>query len=476
MLENYAWGQTLIWGTFKHPPLFAWMTGLWFRIFPTGDIAYLALSYVNVAIGLLGIYRLAVAMRLRAAALPSVILICMSFPYSTLAAKFNANSVLLSVWPWLVVAWWRCMQGNTPPWRSAVALGGLAALAMLGKYYSGVLLLALLLIGLSQPAGRRWLSSWPAALALTVFLVCMAPHLIWSWRHDFPSLRYLGEQGGGQIGWEQLWRFALAPILWWGLPWLLCASLFGQASQKWGGRLLQCWKPCGWSDPLFWVALLPWLITLGFGIAGLVELSLPWAIPVGFAFPLLWIRNLQHEAPSQHSEDRLEPGSRRLLKIYGGASPVLLSAALLVGWNSAARGNDEFYLPRVEAAKAILQTWQRQHPGQRLQWVGGSWAENALVAFYGDPTLRVIPGVPDQFPATLDPPKNWSNRPGLFVCAPSPRDPTAQADCDQGTQTWLREHDRKTEPTVITVTRQGFRFPLYEDHPFTYHLYAYLPD
>jgi hypothetical protein len=130
----------------------------------------------------------------------------------------------------------------------------------------------------------------------------------------------------------------------------------------------------------------------------------------------------------------------------------------------------------VEAAKAILQTWQRQHPDQRLQWVGGSWAENALVAFYGDPTLRVIPGVPDQFPATLDPPMNWSNRPGLFLCAPSPRDATAQADCDQRTQTWLREHDRKIEPTVITVTRQGFRFPLYEDYPFAYHLYAYLPD
>ncbi len=100
MLENYAWGQSMAWGSTKHPPLFAWVTGLWFDIFPTQDIAYYLLSYLNVAIGLLGVYRLAHALRLPNLALPSVMLLCMAFPYSTLAAKFNANAILLSVWPW----------------------------------------------------------------------------------------------------------------------------------------------------------------------------------------------------------------------------------------------------------------------------------------------------------------------------------------------------------------------------------------
>jgi hypothetical protein len=40
MLENYAWGQDLAWGSAKHPPLFAWVTGVWFAIFPTRDSAY----------------------------------------------------------------------------------------------------------------------------------------------------------------------------------------------------------------------------------------------------------------------------------------------------------------------------------------------------------------------------------------------------------------------------------------------------
>ena len=54
MLENYAWSQSFSWGTHKHPPFFSWTTGLWFALFPINDGSYRALSYVNVAVGLLG--------------------------------------------------------------------------------------------------------------------------------------------------------------------------------------------------------------------------------------------------------------------------------------------------------------------------------------------------------------------------------------------------------------------------------------
>ena len=38
MVENYAWGQTWEWGSFKHPPLFAWLVRLWFSVFPDGSM------------------------------------------------------------------------------------------------------------------------------------------------------------------------------------------------------------------------------------------------------------------------------------------------------------------------------------------------------------------------------------------------------------------------------------------------------
>ena len=146
MLENYAWGQVLEWGSFKHPPLFAWVTGLWFRLTPLSDFSYHCMAYLNVALGLAGVALLARAMRLSALALPTIVLLCLAFPYSTLAAKFNANAVLLSVWPWVVLAWWHSLhqikRSSALLW--SVSFGFLAALAMLGKYYSGVLLLSLI--------------------------------------------------------------------------------------------------------------------------------------------------------------------------------------------------------------------------------------------------------------------------------------------------------------------------------------------
>ena len=112
MVENYAWSQTLALGTFKHPPLFAWIVGAWFALFPTRVWAYYLLSYVNAAIGIAGIVclgRLWVpeamsAARRRAFLTAVAVFAALSFPYSNLAAKFNADTVLLSLWPWTAYA------------------------------------------------------------------------------------------------------------------------------------------------------------------------------------------------------------------------------------------------------------------------------------------------------------------------------------------------------------------------------------
>ena len=47
MVENYAWSQAWSLGSFKHPPLFAWIVGVWFRVFPTRVFFYYLLSYLN---------------------------------------------------------------------------------------------------------------------------------------------------------------------------------------------------------------------------------------------------------------------------------------------------------------------------------------------------------------------------------------------------------------------------------------------
>ena len=476
MLENYAWGQDLAWGSAKHPPLFAWVTGLWFAVFPTRDSAYHLLSYLNVAIGLLGVYRLATAINRKDLALPAVILLSMAFPYSTLAVKFNANAILLSIWPWVGLAWVQSIRttGRTA-WAWSVALGALSTLAMLGKYYSGVFLLSLFFSALVAPQGRAWLMTAKPWLTLGVFGLTLLPHLQWLKTHDFVTLHYVGEQGSADgTDWRLLFKFALAPIAYWLLPWLLVTLLWRSPNSSawetckgWPQRMWRSWQPQGWGDTLFWFAMLPWAITLAFGISGFVELSLPWAIPIGCGFSLLWLRNLSHEP------DHCQHLSQLLLKCLCGWWGLVLLVSPWYAWQQAQNGTDNHYLPRREAAAALLQQWQTRHPDVPLAWVGGQWAESALMAFYGDNRLRVVPEVPDQFPATVNPLPDWQKRAGLLVCPMGPINAPNGSDCPERMKIWLSSQHQKAEPIDITVRSEGLRFPL--DKPFRYIAFDYLP-
>ena len=476
MLENYAWGQDWAWGSAKHPPLFAWITGIWFVIFPTTDTAYHLLSYLNVAVGLLGVYRLAQAMDRHDLALPAVVLLSMAFPYSTLAVKFNANAILLSLWPWVTVAWLHSIQKTGRPgllW--SMALGVLAALAMLGKYYSGVFLLALFLAAFASPTGRLWFFTPKPWLTLLVMGLSLWPHLQWLQSHAFVTLHYVSEQSSTEgTNWQLLGKFAMAPVAYWLVPWLLCTALYRpkdmsvwQTLRTWPVRMWRSWCPQGWSDSLFWWAMLPWAITLVFGVTGFVELSLPWAIPIGYGFSLLWLRNLSQDSAAT------EQATRRLLRCLMGWVAIVVLVSPWYAWHQAQEGTDNHYLPRRETAAAVLQTWQQRHPDVPLQWVGGQWAESALLAFYGDRRLRVVPEVPDQFPATVNPLPQWQSRAGVLLCPLGPVNAPATTDCPQRMRAWLETQGQHAEPLEITVKSQGLRFPL--DKPFAYLVFEYLP-
>ncbi|MEB6767340.1 glycosyltransferase family 39 protein, partial [Escherichia coli] len=50
--EAYGWGQKLLLGYGKHPPLSGWVAGLWFTVFPATDWATYALAMATVGVGM----------------------------------------------------------------------------------------------------------------------------------------------------------------------------------------------------------------------------------------------------------------------------------------------------------------------------------------------------------------------------------------------------------------------------------------
>jgi 4-amino-4-deoxy-L-arabinose transferase-like glycosyltransferase len=467
MLENYAWGQTIDWGSFKHPPLVSWVAGFWFRLFPTQDSFYFLLSYAASALGLLGIHRLARVAGLGRLAMAAVLLQMFALPYSTLAAKFNANTVLLPLWPWVACAWWVCVHGERKTWSMAVLLGMAAALSLLGKYYSGVLLLALALLTLALPEGRRWLATGKPWLALIVMGALLLPHLVWLSSHDYITFRYLGQQGGDGLAWDHWLRFAAAPLLYWGIALVVCVTWFSDGPASWWRRAWLAWQPKGRDDALFWVVMLPYLLTLLFGLSGLVELSLPWAIPIGFGFPILWLRNLSQCSVGGERASHLPLRKSLiilLLLVPGGGLAEAVRASV--------QGIHIAYLPRREAARALLSQWDALHPSRRPHWVGGLWAENAALAFYGDQTLRMIPGMPDELPASLNRTfvTRWSAEPGLIYCPPMARNPHAQGECEAHALRWLQARGLPIQKIEFEARRAGWRFPL----SATFHYVGYV--
>lgn len=495
MLENFAWGQTFEWGTFKHPPFFVWAVELWFAVMPRSALSYKLLSYVNVAIGLWGVAHLARLMGLRRFAPSAVLLLMWTLPYTTLAAKFNANAILLSVWPWTAVAWLASLrQSGRPGLTASVWLGFLGAVCMLSKYYSGVFLFSLFVTALLRRDMRRWFGSLRPYVALLSLAVFLLPHAWWLWHHDFPTLRYAADQGGGHVEWHFLLHFALTPLLFVLLAWVPCVLVFAwQASPAGPGRWLsllrqiprlawRSWLPLHWQDTVFWLAALPGAVTLLAGMAGMAELSSPWAIPIIYAFPLLWLRNLEHATSTVATVEGANtntPTMRSLQALQGSAWPVLAGVVLVgavLAVTQASQGKRSYYEANEVAAERMVQGWQQRHPDLPLGWTGGEWAENAMVAFFVSDQVRALPGMPGEWPTTLAPHPGWEQQGGLMIC---PRGPLNKAqvyeasNCEVEVQEWLEKTGRPIRPLWLTAARSGWRFP----HPmeFAWVVYDVLP-
>ena len=451
MVENYAWGQTWEWGSFKHPPLFAWLVRLWFSVFPTEVWAYFLLSYVNAAVGALGIVALAALwlppsldVRRDNARLLALLFALASLPYANLAAKFNADTVLLSLWPWTAVCFFRAARpGAALGW--SVALGALAAAAMLGKYFSGVLLLSLFLISFLRP-WRSWYASPRPYVALAVFAALLAPHVYWEWSLDFPFRQYLSGKFAAGDGAARMVSFALSAFYYWALPWLAFVWLW----RRWQ-RHATVLAPVFPHTSLVALTLLPAAITLALHVLLGIHLTTHWAIPLWFALPALFTLWLLPKLP----ETPLWPQARRA--VYGVALLILVGSAGYVA-STALRGKASYYYSRQALVAAVEAAFAERYPGATLRWVGGTWAESASFAFFAPSHPRALPGVPDAMPALVNPHPTWAREHGAILCTGT-YGTGRDAACEMQAEAWLTARGAAVLRQEMVYRAQGWRYP-----------------
>ncbi len=380
MVENYVWGIEWQAGYAKHPPLFAWITAAWFSVFPRTELAYFAMSALNAAAGLLGVAALARRFLPPRAAAFAALARAGAPRYTALAMKFNANAVLLSVWPWAAAAFVAFMQEGRL--RHAAAYGALAGLALLGKYFSGVLVAALPLAALAGPEWRRRLRSPGALLALLVGAAVLAPHVLWMVGRGFTTLRFAAARSSGELvpALERLvnFSFAQAAYLAPSLIFLLLALRPGrrrEARRRIGAAFV---NPSSQRE-LWWLALAPMFVVAAIAVLHRTEMASVWGMAQWFAVTAWWIAVL-----ARHGIEPRADWLRRALPLVWAA---VLALSLGVGAFEALRGDDDTVAPRAELAQAAQAVW-RERVGQPLRVVGGSLPEANAIAFYGDGRIR----------------------------------------------------------------------------------------
>ncbi len=209
MAEAYAWGQEFQLGYNQHPPLWAWICGLWFFLFPRTQWAFALLSSVNAGIGLWGAWVLIgdfVEGRKRMAAWALLLLTPM---YTFYAYKYDANTIFLSIWPWTLHTFMKSVQRRRV--GDAVAFGACVGLAMLSKYYALILVATCLLAALQHSSRWKYPASVSPYVSAAVAAAVFAPHVAWLLTHRAPPLRYLVRISGWD--WDYVVVHAMRTLL-----------------------------------------------------------------------------------------------------------------------------------------------------------------------------------------------------------------------------------------------------------------------
>ena len=191
MAEMADWSRQWVLGTPKHPPLGSWLLHAWFSVFPHADWAYYLFAMTLPAVAMWIAWRIAGRYLSREKSVVGIALLTLVPFYNFHALKFNANTVLTPFWAattcWFLLAFETRRLG----WAVLTGIGGAAA--MLGKYWSAILLAALGLAALTNRRRDSYFSSPAPYVSLAVGTILLTPHIDWMIAAQFAPVTYAFE-------------------------------------------------------------------------------------------------------------------------------------------------------------------------------------------------------------------------------------------------------------------------------------------
>ncbi len=200
-IEALAWGSNLDWGFNKHPPMSAFFTEIFFKIFGSQDWAYYLLSQIFLIISFYYVFKFSKeVLRNNLFGLISVLIIESIYFYNFTTPEFNVNVCQLPFWSLTVYYSWKIYSSKEIKFLDCFLVGLFAAFGFLSKYLFIYLLISidllfiyLIFIKKDKKFDFKYL------ITIEVFLVILIPHIIWLNNNDFITFTY----GLSRTGYEQ---------------------------------------------------------------------------------------------------------------------------------------------------------------------------------------------------------------------------------------------------------------------------------
>ena len=173
--ELWGWAQNFGFGV-KHPPLQAWVFGLWFAVFPRADWATYLLAVTTATVTLAITWRLLRDHLDGNRALIGLTALFLVPLYTLRGATLDANTVIMPFWAAALLFYLRARRGFGV--FDAVLTGAFVGLAFLGKYWTAYLVAGMAAASLAGNGARRfWRSPAPYLMAAGAAIV-IGPHLL----------------------------------------------------------------------------------------------------------------------------------------------------------------------------------------------------------------------------------------------------------------------------------------------------------
>jgi len=206
-MEGATWGQHLQWGYDKNPFMNAWLTTLALKIGGTSGWAVYLFSQISVGLCFWSVWQLGKKILPPVYAFMAVLLLEGVQHYNLHAIDFNDNTLELGLWALTVYFFYQALSNKKLlPWLLTAIF---AALGMMAKYYTALLLFSMLLFLVVHKRNWQVFKNRHFYAAAIVFLIIIAPHFIWLFSHNFITVTYAFDRVSSAPSWTNHFVYPL---------------------------------------------------------------------------------------------------------------------------------------------------------------------------------------------------------------------------------------------------------------------------